>query len=192
MEHLAGSVAATNRVTRLDAAVDDRGRILALDWDQIEDCGAHLRAPEPATLYRMHGNMTGAYAIRHVAHPQPCRASPTSCRPGSNRGFGGPQVYFPLERLIARIAATLGLDPLDVIRRNLVPADAFPYRTATGALLDSGDYPSALAAAAARRRPRRPARQARRGPRRGTPLRHRLRRGGRAVASPTWATSRPC
>ena len=39
-----------------------------------------------------------------------------------------------------RIAIELGLDPLDVIRRNLIPADAFPYRTATGALLDSGDY----------------------------------------------------
>ncbi len=49
---------------RLDAAVAADGRILALDWDQVEDCGAHLRAPEPATLYRMHGNMTGAYAIR--------------------------------------------------------------------------------------------------------------------------------
>jgi CO/xanthine dehydrogenase Mo-binding subunit len=35
------------------------------------------------------------------------------------------------------LAATLGLDPLDVIRRNLIPADAFPYRTATGALYDS-------------------------------------------------------
>ena len=43
-----------------------------------------------------------------------------------------------------RIAVELGLDPLDVIRRNLVPADAFPYRAAAGALLDSGDYQKAL------------------------------------------------
>ena len=35
--------------------------------------GAHLRAPEPATLYRMHGNLTGAYDIRHVDSPQPRR-----------------------------------------------------------------------------------------------------------------------
>ncbi len=63
---------------------------------------------------------------------------------GLNRGFGGPQVYFALERLVQRIAVELGLDPLDVIRRNLVPADAFPYRTASGALLDSGDYQEAI------------------------------------------------
>jgi 2-furoyl-CoA dehydrogenase large subunit len=67
LEHLAASVSATNRVTTLSAAVDARGRIAALDWDQVEDCGAHLRAPEPATLYRMHGNLTGAYDIANVA-----------------------------------------------------------------------------------------------------------------------------
>ena len=46
-----------------------------------------------------------------------------------------------------RIAVELKLDPLDVIRRNLVPSGAFPYRTATGALLDSGDYPACVAKA---------------------------------------------
>ena len=66
LEHLCGSVSATNRVTTLEAAVGSDGRIAALAWDQLEDCGAHLRAPEPATLYRMHGNLTGAYDIRHV------------------------------------------------------------------------------------------------------------------------------
>jgi len=146
LEHLAASTCATNRVTTLHAAVAGDGRVLALDWDQIEDCGAHLRAPEPATLYRMHGNMTGAYDIRHLAIRN--RVVLTNKMPtGLNRGFGGPQVYFALERLMQRIAVTLLLDPLDVIRRNLVPAAAFPYRTASGALLDSGDYEAALASA---------------------------------------------
>jgi len=143
MEHLAGAVAGTNRTTILQAAVAGDGEILALDWDQVEDCGAHLRAPEPATLYRMHGNMTGAYAIRHVRIRN--RVVVTNKLPtGLNRGFGGPQIYFPLERLVARIASLLGLQPLDVVRRNLVPTEDFPYRTATGALLDSGNYPVAL------------------------------------------------
>ncbi|MBP1849290.1 2-furoyl-CoA dehydrogenase large subunit [Rhizobium halophytocola] len=143
LEHLAASVSATNRVTRIEAAVEADGRITALDWDQIEDCGAHLRAPEPATLYRMHGNMTGAYAIDNVAIRN--RVVLTNKTPtGLNRGFGGPQVYFALERLTQRIAVELGLDALDVMRRNLVPAGAFPYRTASGALLDSGNYQAAL------------------------------------------------
>ncbi len=143
MEHLAASVSATNRVTILTGAFDADGRVTALDWDQLEDCGAYLRAPEPATLYRMHGNMTGAYAIPHVRIRN--RVVLTNKTPtGLVRGFGGPQVYYPLERLMQRIAGHLGLDPLDVIRRNLIPALAFPYRTATGALYDSGDYQRAL------------------------------------------------
>ena len=146
LEHLSASVCATNRDTVLEAAVDADGRVRALAWDQLEDCGAHLRAPEPATLYRMHGNMTGAYAIEHVSIRN--RVVLTNKMPtGLNRGFGGPQVYFALERLMQRIAIELGLDPLEVIRRNLVPADAFPYRTATGALLDSGDYQTAVSRA---------------------------------------------
>ena len=67
LEHLAASVSATNRVITLEAAVEADGRVTALAWDQVEDVGAHIRAPEPATLYRMHGNLTGAYDIRNVS-----------------------------------------------------------------------------------------------------------------------------
>lgn len=143
LEHLAASGSATNRMTTLEAAVMADGRVTALAWDQVEDVGAHIRAPEPATLYRMHGNLTGAYDIRHVSVRN--RVVLTNKTPsGLNRGFGGPQVYYALERLMQRIAVELGLDPLEVIRRNLVPAGAFPYRTATGGLLDSGDYARAI------------------------------------------------
>ncbi len=141
LEHLSGATAATGRVTTLSAAVAEDGLIAALDWDQLEDCGAYLRAPEPATLYRMHGNMTGAYRVPNLRVRN--RVVVTNTVPsGLVRGFGGPQVYFALETLIRRVAATLGLDPLEVIRRNLV--EGFPYRCPAGAVLDSGDYRGAV------------------------------------------------
>ncbi|OCR26000.1 carbon monoxide dehydrogenase [Pseudomonas syringae] len=146
LEHLQGASSATNRVTEIEAAVDADGRVTALRYDQIDDCGAYLRAPEPATFYRMHGNLTGAYAVRNLLVRN--RVVLTNKTPtGLNRGFGGPQVYFALERLMQHIAVQLKLDPLEVIRRNLVPADAFPYRAAAGALLDSGDYQAGIALA---------------------------------------------
>jgi len=139
LEHLTAATSSTNRVTNIRAALDQQGRILALDYDQLEDCGAFLRAPEPATIYRMHGNMTGAYGIENLAIHN--RVVVTNKTPtGLMRGFGGPQIYFPLERLMDKAAARLGLDPLELRRRNLVPGGAMPYRTAPGALLDSGDY----------------------------------------------------
>ena len=147
LEHLIAATSATNRVTTLSAAVDRDGVVTALAWDQLEDCGAYLRAPEPATLYRMHANMTGAYRVRHLSIRN--RVVLTNKTPsGLVRGFGGPQVYFALERLMQRIAATLGLDPLEVIRRNLV--EAFPHRCPAGAILDSGDYRTAVDDAAER------------------------------------------
>lgn len=143
LEHLQGASSGTNRVSSLEAAVNRDGRITALRLDQVDDCGAYLRAPEPATTYRMHGNLTGAYAIQNLSVRN--RIVMTNKTPtGLNRGFGGPQVYFPLERLMQRIAKELEMDPLDVIRINLVPGGVFPYRSAAGALLDSGDYPAGL------------------------------------------------
>lgn len=146
LEHLTAATSATNRVITIEAAVTADGEVTGLRYDQLEDCGAYLRAPEPATLYRMHGNLTGAYKIRHLAVLN--RVVLTNKTPtGLNRGFGGPQVYFALERLMQRIATELRLDPLDVLRRNIIPSGAFPYRCAAGALLDSGQYPVAVSRA---------------------------------------------
>ena len=89
LEHLIAATSATNRVTTLSAAVDRDGVVTALAWDQAEDCGAYLRAPEPATLYRMHANMTGAYRVRHLSiRNRVVLANKTPS--GLVRGFGGP------------------------------------------------------------------------------------------------------
>jgi 2-furoyl-CoA dehydrogenase large subunit len=143
IEHLVAASSGPNRVTQIEAAVTKEGRIVALKLDQLEDYGAFLRAPMPGPLYRMHGAVTGAYDIANVEVTN--RVVLTNKMPASLiRGFGGPQLYLALERLLARIAVELKLDPLDVIRRNLIAADKFPYRAAAGALYDSGDYQRAV------------------------------------------------
>jgi 2-furoyl-CoA dehydrogenase large subunit len=139
LEHLIAASSGPNRVTAIEAAVRKDGRILALRLDQLEDYGAFLRAPMPGPLYRMHGAVTGAYDIADVEVTN--RVVLTNKMPASLvRGFGGPQLYLALERLVQRIAVELKLDPLDVIKRNLIPTAKFPYQAAAGALYDSGDY----------------------------------------------------
>ena len=145
-EHLLAASSGPNRVTEIEAAVTKDGKILGLKMDQLEDYGAFLRAPMPGPLYRMHGAVTGGYDIANVDVIN--RVVLTNKMPASLiRGFGGPQLYLALERLVQRIAVELGLDHLDVIRRNLVPPEKFPYRAAAGGLYDSGDYPRAVATA---------------------------------------------
>ena len=139
IEHLTAASSATNRITNIRAAVKKNGKILALDYDQIDDVGAYLRAPEPASLYRMHGNLAGAYLIDNIFCRN--RVVVTNKTPtGLNRGFGGPQHYYALERLVHNIALELNLDRLKVIKLNLVNDEDFPYQSASGALLDSGQY----------------------------------------------------
>ncbi len=143
LEHLAGSATATARETEVEAAFAPDGELLGLRYDIVDDVGAYLRAPEPATTYRMHGSLGGAYRVRNVVSRN--RVVLTNrCPSGLNRGFGGPQLYLPLERTMAIAAKRLGLDPAELARRNLVGADEFPYRTPSGGLYDSGDYEAAL------------------------------------------------
>ena len=60
------------------------------------------------------------------------------------RGAGRPEATFVIERLMDEAARGLGLDPAEIRRRNFIAAGAFPYRTATGQVYDSGDYHLAL------------------------------------------------
>lgn len=143
LEHLTAATSATARLSTIEAAVQDDGRITALSFVQFDDVGGYLRAPEPATFYRMHGCLTGAYDIPNLrVHNRVVLTNKTPA--GLVRGFGGPQVYFALERLMQRISRELGIDPLTLYERNFIAPEAFPYRAAAGALLDSGNYPKAV------------------------------------------------
>lgn len=138
IEHLAASCAATERTTDIAAAFGADGELLGLRIDAIEDVGAYVRAPEPATLYRMHGCLSGAYRVRDVGLRN--RVVLTNRAPsGLNRGFGGPQHYFPIEGVMALAARRLASDAATLARRNVLGADELPYETPTGARYYSGD-----------------------------------------------------
>jgi 2-furoyl-CoA dehydrogenase large subunit len=190
LEHLLASSAGADREMTFTAAVDGQARITALSVDLIDNVGAYLRPPEPSTLYRCFGNVTGAYQIP-VARIR-ARAVVTNKTPtGLNRGFGGQQLYFGLERLVDDIAQAYGLDPADVRRRNLIDPGQFPYRTPTGGSYDSGDYQAALDLAleasgyAKRRAEQRDQRAADKADKDGTPGRELIGIGIAAVTDPS-------
>ncbi|MGH8821624.1 MAG: xanthine dehydrogenase family protein molybdopterin-binding subunit, partial [Rhodoferax sp.] len=124
LEHLSAATSANARRTTIEAAVDVDGRITALRYDQVDEVGGYLRAPEPATTYRMHGCLTGAYDIVNLAVRN--RVVVTNKTPtGLVRGFGGPQVYYALERLMDRIAVELKIDAVELRRLNYVRSAQF-------------------------------------------------------------------
>lgn len=143
LEHLTAASSAPNRIVTISAAVKNDGEVTGLRMEQLDDYGAYLRSPMPGPLYRMHGAISGAYKVQNLSCIN--KLVMTNKTPaGLVRGFGGPQLYYAIERLMHKIAVTLDLDPLDVIRNNLISGDVFPYKTPAGALYDSGDYPATV------------------------------------------------
>src|SRR5205823_6245499 len=63
---------------------------------------------------------------------------------GAYRGAGRPEATYLMECLMEKVADELDLDPAEVRRKNLIPADAFPYTTPLGTSYDSGNYERAL------------------------------------------------
>ena len=117
-----------------------------------------MRAPEPASVYRMHAASNGCYRVKDIFVEN--RLVVTNMTPiGLNRGYGGPQFYYALERVMEAGAKELGIDPAEIRRRNFIQPDEFPYDSPTGATYDAGDYEAGLdqalePGACIRRRPR--------------------------------------
>ncbi len=121
---------------------DRDGRVKAYRLDVVGDAGAYpmLGAFLPFFTRMM---TSGVYDIAHVdAHIASVLTNTTPTV--AYRGAGRPEATAAVERAMDLFAAEIGLDPAEVRRRNLVPADAFPYTTPTGAVYDVGDYARSL------------------------------------------------
>jgi len=142
-EHLVGSSAHADRVEYIEGAFRKDGTLLGIRKRLYDNVGAYLRAPEPACSYRTTGNTTGAYNVRHL-EMEVFVVVTNKCPTGPNRGYGCQQLYFSLERLMDVAAGVLGMDPVEIRRKNLIGKDMFPYTTPTGGVYDSGDYHKVL------------------------------------------------
>ena len=125
-------------------AADRDGTLRAIQLRVLADLGAYPRGGLIPTLT---GNMmSGTYRCPGV--DLEIRGVYTNTMAtGPYRGAGRPEAAYYVERIIDLLAARLGLDPVELRRRNFIPPEAFPYRTATGATYDTGDYEKPLARA---------------------------------------------
>ena len=124
-------------VSKVSLALDTSGKFLGLKADNLSNIGA--RAVSFSPFGKGAGLIPGSYDIPAVAHR--ARAVFTHTTPTqAYRSSGRPEVNFALERIIDMAADRLGFDRIELRRRNLVPARAFPYTNGVGAVYDSGAY----------------------------------------------------
>ena len=135
--HARGSVCDT------EVAFDADGRILGLRSHIVSPLGASLMFAAPGSPWNHARLMPGAYVVPSCDIT--VEGALTNTVPVSAyRGAGRPEATFAIERLMDTAARALEMDPAEIRRRNLIPADRFPYRTITGQVYDSGNYPEAL------------------------------------------------
>jgi aerobic carbon-monoxide dehydrogenase large subunit len=147
-EHLMSATHSRDQLHDLEIGFDGDGRILALIDDYIVDCGA-WNPIGSGVAYNTAVHLTGPYKIANYAASG--RIAVTNKVPNAPyRGAGRPEACFAMERTMDLIARTLGLEPAEVRRRNMIAAAempysvGMPYRDGEPIVYDSGDYPGAL------------------------------------------------
>jgi carbon-monoxide dehydrogenase large subunit len=124
-------------------ALDADGRITGLRATIASPLGASLMNAAAGSPWNHARLLPGAYVIPSCDITV-SGAVTTTAPVAAYRGAGRPEACFFIERLMDVAARSLGMDPAELRRRNLIPADRFPFRTITGQIYDSGDYPQAL------------------------------------------------
>jgi carbon-monoxide dehydrogenase large subunit len=126
-----------------ELALRKDGKILGLKVRVVANLGAYLHSSTAGPPQRMMGMACGSYQI------QDCRVEivsvfTNSCPTGPYRGAGRPESVLNIERLLDKAAAVLGMDRLEIRRKNFIRPEQFPYTTGTGVEYDSGDYEKPL------------------------------------------------
>src|SRR5216117_482893 len=138
---------ARDNVTDAELALDASGRFLALRVRTLANVGAYVSSDRNllATFSNI-GTLVGVYQIP-AAHVEVLSVMTNTNSTAPYRGAGRPEATYVIERLIDDAARELSMDAVDLRRKNLVPASAMPYRTATGVTYDCGDFSTQMEAA---------------------------------------------
>lgn len=123
-----------------ELGIDGDGRFVALRTEWLCDEGAYL-IPSGAMTNCLNPQQMGAGPYRVDAVYGHHRLVVTNTAPTSAyRGAARPEAALIVERLVDEAAVQLGLDPLELRRRNVIARDQFPYKSPTGSTFDSGDF----------------------------------------------------
>ncbi|MBM3600453.1 MAG: xanthine dehydrogenase family protein molybdopterin-binding subunit [Alphaproteobacteria bacterium] len=129
---------ARDHVTTADLALDKDGKFIALRVSTLLDIGAYL-TPRCGAPIGNAGGVAGVYTTPHI-YSEIIGVHTNSSPTGPYRGAGRPEATYCIERLVDTAARDLKIDPVELRRRNMIPAAAMPYKTGLVFTYDSGDF----------------------------------------------------
>ncbi|MCF6273943.1 MAG: xanthine dehydrogenase family protein molybdopterin-binding subunit [Rhodobacteraceae bacterium] len=129
-----------DHVSKIELALDESGKFLALRTDTYANMGAYLSTFAPAVPTWLHGIlMAGTYTTPLIYVN--VKAVFTNTVPvDAYRGAGRPEATYQLERVVDMAAREMGIDPITIRRQNFIQPDQFPYATPVAVEYDTGDY----------------------------------------------------
>ena len=129
-----------DHVTKIEIACEKDGTFLAFRTETMANVGAYLSNFSTATPTFLHGTlMAGNYTVPTLYVN--VKAVFTNTAPvDAYRGAGRPEATYSLERAIDKCAQELGMNPLELRRKNFIKPDQFPYAAAAGLEYDTGNY----------------------------------------------------
>src|SRR5580704_5682214 len=128
--------------TTAELALDRDGNFLAVRLTIYGNVGATYGAPGPPTRNAVR-NTLGVYKTPLIEVSTKCMFTNTTPI-GAYRGAGRPEANYYMERLVDAAAAEMGIDRVELRRRNHIPPDAMPYKAPNGTTYDSGDFTNLL------------------------------------------------
>jgi carbon-monoxide dehydrogenase large subunit len=142
-ESLMGDNHGRDQVVYGELALDANHKILGIRARSLHGFGAYVASAAVAPLVfalRFIPSVYDVKAFHAVNQGIFLNTSPT----GPYRGAGRPEATYLVERLLDTAAGELGLDPVELRRRNLIQPAQMPYSTTTGFVYDSGDFPQLM------------------------------------------------
>jgi len=128
------------QIQDIELAADENGKLTAVRVRLIGDMGAYLQLVTPGVPLLGAFLYAGVYDIP-AAYDFSCTSVFTNMTPtDAYRGAGRPEATYAIERAMDSLAAKVGLDPLELRKRNFIQAEQFPYTAFSGLVYDSGNH----------------------------------------------------
>jgi aerobic carbon-monoxide dehydrogenase large subunit len=138
-EALLGDSQGRDQVVTGELAIDGSGKILGLRVNALHAMGSHVFAASMVVPLFAMRLAPGVYQIPAV-HCVGKAVFTNTIPMAPYRGAGRPEATYLIEQLLDRAAKVVGIDPIEIRRRNFIPAAAMPHKLQTGITYDSGDF----------------------------------------------------
>jgi carbon-monoxide dehydrogenase large subunit len=132
-----------HQIVEAALALDADARILAVRSSIAIDLGAYLSATAGSAPNNATNSLSSTYVVP-LMHVVVKAVFTNTAMTASYRGTAKPEASFVMERLVDNAARELGIDAVDMRRRNLIPPTAMPHKTAGGLVYDCGEFEKVL------------------------------------------------